>query len=296
MNFLDVYKKSSLNFTSPQRLTFDRALQKSIGKEWRYIRGFGYTHYIDLFDAMRWIGKRARTPKQFSRAHAYFLGPFLKSHPFFKKKVHYIVYRKKVNLTMEGFRYWCMEQRTTKAQLLKSRFSMMLGNISPGSNKENTPTKRMGNRKRRTNPEHLSDRSPKKMKFTSPTEELNKVIERLLAESDDLSDCKTQLEKKAEQLRRVYFIREIGTNCRYKIGITTRPLKERLAELQTGNPDDLEVYRSVVYHDPRELETFLHDMFSVQQIRNEWYKLTATRIDEIVDFMEGCASAPSPGT
>ena len=283
MNALEVYKKSAGSFDSPERKSLSRAFFKGIGDEWRSIRGLGNGLYIDLTDAIRWIGKKTSSPKQFQRSHTYFLTRFLKANPFFDKS-HYVVRKKRVQLTLGGFRYWCMRQRTPKALLIQSRFAMMLGNISPGSNKENTPPP--VNRKRKDSPCDEPDGSPKKLKFTSPMKSLKKVGDRLLSLHDDLAEFKVSLEKEQRQLEQLYFIREVGTDSRYKIGITTRKLKKRIAELQTGNPDTLEVYASVVYKDPRTLEKFFHDMFSRQLIRDEWFNLKASKIDGLLSFMK----------
>jgi hypothetical protein len=280
MKVLEVYKKSANILPSPVRKSIHRAFFKGIGKEWRHIRSLGNKIYIGLSDAISWIEKSNISPKQLKNAHVYFLGRFLKNNPFFIKQVHYVVYCGLVHLTLEGFRYWCMRQKTAKALLIQARFAMMLGNISPGSNKENTPPAKK--RKVGSNLKWV----PKKLNFTTPTKSLKKVGNRLIEKHVDFAELKVSLEKEEVENQKLYFIREKGTDYRYKIGITTRPLKNRIAELKTGNPDTLEVYDSIIYKEPRTLEKFFHAMFEKQLIRDEWFALTAAKIQGLISFMK----------
>ncbi|MER6503708.1 GIY-YIG nuclease family protein [Streptomyces sp. NPDC001455] len=65
----------------------------------------------------------------------------------------------------------------------------------------------------------------------------------------------------------VYVIGPPGSN-RVKIGTSNNPEK-RLKELQTGNPDRLEVLWSTP--GGRELESMLHRAFAAYRVEGEWF-------------------------
>jgi len=65
----------------------------------------------------------------------------------------------------------------------------------------------------------------------------------------------------------VYLVREIQSG-RLKIG-TTQDLAKRLDQLQTGNPDDLEVVAWV--KGSYSVEAMLHEKFSYTKVRGEWH-------------------------
>ena len=69
----------------------------------------------------------------------------------------------------------------------------------------------------------------------------------------------------------------------YKIGITRRSAPRRVKELQTGNPNALELVTT--YQSPvgTLLEAALHR--SYPQVRNEWFRLTD---DEVLGFVAMC--------
>lgn len=75
----------------------------------------------------------------------------------------------------------------------------------------------------------------------------------------------------------------IKSNQYHKIGIAS-DLWDRKAELQTGNPTDLEIvvafwFDEYVYH----IEKELHDEFSAKRIRGEWFNLDQ---NDIIEFVE----------
>jgi len=67
-----------------------------------------------------------------------------------------------------------------------------------------------------------------------------------------------------------YVIRAGNTN-QYKIGKTSRSIRKRLRELQTGNPYPLRLYKVF----PGDYERFLHIKFSTKRTRSngEWFEL-----------------------
>jgi hypothetical protein len=57
----------------------------------------------------------------------------------------------------------------------------------------------------------------------------------------------------------------------YKIGYTTKDVHKRVAELQTGNPEELHI---ISYHhvdDRRKTERILHDIAGKYHYRGEWF-------------------------
>lgn len=81
----------------------------------------------------------------------------------------------------------------------------------------------------------------------------------------------------------IYLIKEIDTDF-YKIGYTSRNIRHRLAGLQTGNPRRLEVV-GVIEGGTLFDEQKLHQRYAGQltSARNEWFKLTANDVKEILE-------------
>lgn len=79
----------------------------------------------------------------------------------------------------------------------------------------------------------------------------------------------------------VYFIQDVARGYT-KIGRTCSPVEERLKNLQTGNPDELTIYKVITCTDilpSCNLEKLLHDKFHDYHIRGEWYNITNVQID-----------------
>ena len=84
---------------------------------------------------------------------------------------------------------------------------------------------------------------------------------------------------------RIYFIFQNGDYKRCKIGKSIHPDK-RKTQLQTGNPDELYVYKTIVGY--TRLEGILHTKYKEKQIRNsEWYYLTKEDVDTIIEEHNG---------
>lgn len=80
----------------------------------------------------------------------------------------------------------------------------------------------------------------------------------------------------------VYIIQAAGTK-RYKIGITTRSVTDRLGELQTGSPIQLAIVDCRQFDNCRGIEARLHEKFShfrVPGLRDEWFEVE--RIDDVI--------------
>lgn len=73
---------------------------------------------------------------------------------------------------------------------------------------------------------------------------------------------------------------------KYKVGVTGKSIKTRITQLQTGNPDKIEVYK--VYntdHLSYKLESYIHRMCGFFRCSGEWFELKELELDEINRFI-----------
>ena len=61
----------------------------------------------------------------------------------------------------------------------------------------------------------------------------------------------------------------------YKIGMTRVDVRKRIATLQTGSPQLLEIVKVIETDDPEALERDLHRMLGHKRGEGEWFKLDA---------------------
>lgn len=80
----------------------------------------------------------------------------------------------------------------------------------------------------------------------------------------------------------VYLLKSNGL---YKIGITQN-LEARIASLQTGSPDTIEVIHTIKTSNMTMLENELHNKFESKRVRGEWFKLN----DWDVEYIKGLVS------
>ena len=82
----------------------------------------------------------------------------------------------------------------------------------------------------------------------------------------------------------VYLICDPGTD-KFKIGVTTGPIENRIKKLQTGNPTELFIsaYHKTDY--PFRIETMLHNKYKSFNVLNEWFDLPPS---EIFGFNKTC--------
>jgi len=73
----------------------------------------------------------------------------------------------------------------------------------------------------------------------------------------------------------VYIIAAKNTDL-HKIGITSRPPKTRLSELQTSCPHELMLGASFEMENPQKAEEIMHDLFSDYQTTGEWFELPSS--------------------
>lgn len=77
----------------------------------------------------------------------------------------------------------------------------------------------------------------------------------------------------------VYLIEnKIGNELRYKIGYT-KHLKKRIKQLETGNPGELNIIHKFKTNWGRILEFMVHNKYSLDKVKNEWFNLEQNQID-----------------
>lgn len=82
----------------------------------------------------------------------------------------------------------------------------------------------------------------------------------------------------------IYAIRA-GNRDLFKIGLTSGSPEARCAQLQTGCPDRLAVYRTIRGHG-EETERVLHGIVEHLRQRGEWFALSAEGVDRLFDYVE----------
>lgn len=76
----------------------------------------------------------------------------------------------------------------------------------------------------------------------------------------------------------IYFV-QAGLSGPIKIGVTT-DIKNRLSQLQTGNPENLRLL--ALHLGDRHLEKALHRYFAPHQVKSEWFMPN----EELVELIE----------
>ncbi len=105
------------------------------------------------------------------------------------------------------------------------------------------------------------------------------IIESMSYQTDEKLPCRQVCDSRSST-RYVYaFI--LWDSGRVKIGVAVDPY-ERLAKLQTANPEDLRFLGYLASESPLQLEAELHRRFRDSHIRGEWFDWS----DEILAFAE----------
>jgi len=79
---------------------------------------------------------------------------------------------------------------------------------------------------------------------------------------------------------------------KYKIGYTRNKatLKKRVKSLQTGNPEKIRIVDYFPTKHGRQVETTLHNIFSIKRLEGEWFDL---EIYDVKNFIESCKKIES---
>lgn len=85
----------------------------------------------------------------------------------------------------------------------------------------------------------------------------------------------------------IYFIIEQPYSNYVKIGKTNKNIIKRLSQLQTGNPNHLNVLFTIVRDKSMKIETLLHKIFCDCRINGEWFKMEQEKLLKLKKLFEG---------
>lgn len=92
----------------------------------------------------------------------------------------------------------------------------------------------------------------------------------------------------------VYLILEVDKNGDefYKIGISKNEPQKRLKQLQTGNPNKIDILKHYKSKNYKKVEQWLHSKYSLNKTEsnNEWFKLDD---QEVLKFIDTCKNIDS---
>ena len=83
-------------------------------------------------------------------------------------------------------------------------------------------------------------------------------------------------------MSRVYILKSGNL---YKIG-KTNCLKKRLASLQCGNPQKIEVVFEAKVKDAQRVEKLVHKKYQEHRIRGEWFDLGGSILKDACDYID----------
>jgi hypothetical protein len=89
----------------------------------------------------------------------------------------------------------------------------------------------------------------------------------------------------------VYLLSQIDFegNESYKIGVTKRDVNIRVSELQTGNPNKINLHRKYESPNYLKVEKWLHRKYQTKtEAKNEWRTLTN---EQVFSFHDDCQAA-----
>ena len=82
----------------------------------------------------------------------------------------------------------------------------------------------------------------------------------------------------------------VNTLNHYKVGITSKSIEKRMAQLMTGNSEHLNVVATYNTENALALEKMLHHYYASKRIEREWFMLTDT---DVKSFIETCQKLES---
>ena len=260
----------SIHLSKESKAKMILAMKRGADEVWRYFQSAPGD--ILLSDARTWIGVSSRH----NCSVANFKRTFLTKNPTFEPAVHYKFSKSQVYLTFEGFTLWIMRQTTMIARIIQSKFAEKIAK---------SPESPLKSRKRKAPESPTVKVPPSRIPFTTPTQAIENRARNFVYSDDDMLGLMDKLDDENRENTIVFFIQEEGDNTCFKIGITAKDVKERIAQLQTGNRRPLKIYRSIACSDHRRLETYLHDIFDSRQTHGEWYNIAADEVDPLVKFI-----------
>ena len=72
---------------------------------------------------------------------------------------------------------------------------------------------------------------------------------------------------------------------RFKIGMTKGTIEKRIAELQTGNPNEIYVMSYHKTKHPHKVEKMMHTRYQMSKVKNEWFDLNT---QQVLNFKNEC--------
>jgi len=81
------------------------------------------------------------------------------------------------------------------------------------------------------------------------------------------------------------YLLQSGRN-KYKIG-TTKTINNRIATLQTGNPEKLVLVHHFASNEAARHEKLLHEKYKEKLVRNEWFELSTEEVQEFCNIQSG---------
>jgi hypothetical protein len=72
---------------------------------------------------------------------------------------------------------------------------------------------------------------------------------------------------------------------KFKIGMTRGKIEKRVAELQTGNPNEIWIHSYYETMYPAKIEKMLHGRHATSNVKNEWFDLS---VSEVLNFKNEC--------
>ena len=72
---------------------------------------------------------------------------------------------------------------------------------------------------------------------------------------------------------------------KFKIGMTKNKIEKRVAELQTGNPNEIWIHSYYETQYPLKIEKMMHGRHAPSNVKNEWFDLSAS---EVINFKNEC--------
>lgn len=72
----------------------------------------------------------------------------------------------------------------------------------------------------------------------------------------------------------------------YKIGFTRGDPENRLKALETGNPNDMEIFKVFKTNFNTKIESAVHSRFKHKRVKNEWFRLNKEDVDNFINICE----------
>ncbi len=282
MSIIEVFHASYKQLSKDQQELLKGKILDEIKEEFLLIQCIEGNYPISLRKALAWIDSE---PNDYLKYRNNFKARFIKNNPYFREAESeddpHGMYIEKIDgkgrevyFSIKGLEYFCMMQKTPKANAIKAYFSNIVHNYHLNIKLENKNLKKE------------NEGMKEKIDMDFITQKFQMFSEQIFKVDCELKKLKDIYELKKSESGKVYFIHEAGSEQGFKIGFTRREIEERIVELQTGNSKELKVYKCVPYQDCQKLENYLHNRFADKQIRGEWFNVNLEEVEDILKLLE----------